>query len=62
MDLRGALNRFQDFFVQAFKIIVDSWKFSILWDDWPIFMISASNQHLRQDLKYTQQKPDRHNC
>ena len=30
------------FFVQAFKIVVRSWKFSrlllyILWDDWPIF-------------------------
>ena len=23
-------NKFQDFFVQAFKIIVDSWKFSML--------------------------------
>ena len=38
---------FQTFFVQAFKIVVDSWKFSllllyILWDYWPIFMISHS--------------------
>ena len=38
---------FQTFFVQAFKIVVDTWKFSmlllyILWDDWPIFMISGS--------------------
>ena len=37
---------FQTFFVWAFKIVVDSWKFSmlllyILWDDWPIFMISG---------------------
>ena len=37
---------FQTFFIQAFKIVVDSWQFSmlllyILWDDWPIFMISA---------------------
>ena len=35
---------FQTFFVGAFKIVVDSWKFSmlllyILWDDWPIFRI-----------------------
>ena len=34
---------FQTFFVQAFKIVVDSWKFRmlllyILWDDRPIFM------------------------
>ena len=38
---------FQIFFVQAFKIVVDSWKFSrlllySLWDDWPIFMISPT--------------------
>ena len=39
----------QTFFVWAFKFFVDSWKFiilllSILWDDWPIFMISDSNE------------------
>ena len=28
--VRGAFNMFTDFFVQAFKIIVDSWKYSIL--------------------------------
>ena len=38
---------FQSFFVQAFKIVIDSWKFSMLllyifWDHWPIFMISDS--------------------
>ena len=43
---------FQTFFVQAFKIVVDSWKLTmlllyILWDDWPIFMISASNEQLQ---------------
>ena len=56
---------FQTFFVQAFKIVVDSWKFSILllyilWDDWPIFMISASNEHLQQQLEYTLLKPHCH--
>ena len=35
-------------FVQAFEIGVDSQKFTmlllyILWDDWPIFMMSGSN-------------------
>ena len=25
----------------------------ILWDDWPIFMISDSNQQLQQELEYT---------
>ena len=32
----------------------------ILWDDWPIFMISASNEHLHQQLEYTLLRPDRH--
>ena len=56
---------FQTFFVRAFKIVVDSWKFSmlllyILWDDWPIFMISGSNEQLQQQLEYTLLKPDCH--
>ena len=57
---------FQTFFVPAFKIVVDSWKFSILllyilWEDWPIFMISRSNEQLQQQLEYTLLKPDCHN-
>ena len=65
VKLRGAFNRFPDFFVQAFKIVIDSWKFSILllyilWDDWPIFMISALNEQLQQQLEYTLLKPDCH--
>ena len=56
---------FQTIFVQAFKIVIDSWKFSmlllyILWDDWPIFMISGSNEQLQQELAYTLLKPDYH--
>ena len=56
---------FQTFFVQAFRIVVDSWKFSmlllyILWDDWPIFMISGSNEQLQQQLEYTLLKPGCH--
>ena len=56
---------FHTSFVQAFKIIVDSWKFSmillyILWDDWPIFMISGSKEQLQQQLEYTLLKPDFH--
>ena len=56
---------FQTFFVWALKIVVDSWKFSmllicILWDDWPISMISGSNEHLQQQLEYTLQKQDCH--
>ena len=56
--IRGAFNSFQTFFVQAFKIVVDSCKFTmlllyILWDDWPIFMISHSKEQLQQQLEYT---------
>ena len=56
---------FQTFFVQAFKIVIDSWKFTmlllyILWDDWPIFRISASNEQLQQQLEYTLLKPGCH--
>ena len=55
----------QTLFVLAFKIVVDSWKFSmlllyIIWDDWPIFMISGSNDQLQQQLEYTLLKPDFH--
>ena len=32
----------------------------ILWNDWPIFMISASNEQLQQLLEYTLLKPDCH--
>ena len=32
----------------------------ILWDDWPTFMISASNEQLQQGLEYTLLKPDFH--
>ena len=46
--------------VSRFKIVVDSWKFSMLWDDWPIFMISGSNEQLQQELEYTLLKPDSH--
>ena len=48
----------QTSFVQAFTIVIDSSKFSmlllyILGDDWPTFMISASNEQLQQQLEYT---------
>ena len=65
--IRRAFNKFPDFFVQTFKIVVDSWKFTILllyilWDDWPIFMISGSNEQLQQQLEYTRLKPDCQKC
>ena len=62
-ELRGEYDKFAEFFVRAFKIVVDSWKFTmlllyILWDDWPIFMISVSKEQLQHQLEYTQLKPD----
>ena len=50
--IRGAINKFPDFFVQAFKIVVDSWEFTllllyVLWDDWPIFMVTGSKEQLQ---------------
>ena len=56
---------FPGFFVQTFNIVVDPWKFSIillyiLWDNWPILMISGSNEQLQQQLEYTLLKPDCH--
>ena len=49
----------------AFKIVVDSWKFTllllyILRDDWLIFMISGSNEPIQLQLEYTLRKPDFH--
>ena len=54
---------FQSFFVWAFKIGEDSWKFNmlllyILWDDWSIFIISGSKEQLQHELEYTLLKPD----
>ena len=51
--------------VQISKIVVDSWKFTmlllyILCDDGPIFMILGSNQQLQQQLEYTLLKLDCH--
>ena len=65
MYVCGVFNKFPDFFVQAFKIVVDSWKFTmllwyILWVDRPIFFISGSNEQLQQELEYTLLKPDCH--
>ena len=56
---------FQTFFVWVFKVVIDSWKFSmlllyILWEDRPTFMISGSNEQLQQQLEYTLLKPDCH--
>ena len=64
-DVRGACDKFLDVFVWTFKIVVDSWSFSmwllyILRDDRPIIMISNSKEQLQQQLQYTLLKPDCH--
>ena len=56
---------FQTFFVWAVKIVVNSWKLSMLliyiwWDYWFIFMISGSNEQLQQQFEYTLLKPECH--
>ena len=56
---------FPDFLIWAFKIVIDNWKFSMLllyivWDEWPIFMISGSNEQLQQQMEYTILKPECH--
>ena len=61
----GEFNHFPDFLGGSFKIDGDSWKYSMLllytlWDDWPIFMISCSNEQLQQQLEYTLLKSDCH--
>ena len=65
MCIGGECNKFHNFFVHAFKIVIDTRKFSllllyILWDDWPIFMISGSKQQLQQQLEYNLLMPDCH--
>ena len=52
---------FQTFFKWAFKIVIDSWKFSmLLLYIWPIFIISGSNEQLHQELEYILLKPNCH--
>ena len=64
LKLRVAFNKFPSFFfAQAFKIVVDTLKSTMLllymlWDDWPIFVISGSNEEQRQESEYTLLKPD----
>ena len=65
LNIPGEFNKFTDSFLQAFKFVVDSWKvtiwlLNILWGDWPIFMISDSNEQLQQEWEYTLLKPDCH--
>ena len=52
-------------YIYIYTWFQDSWKFTmlllyILWDNWPIFMISGSNVQLQHELEYTLLKPDCH--
>ena len=52
-------------FYTGIRIVADSWKFTmfwlyVLWDDWPIFMISGSNELLQQEWECTLLKPACH--
>ena len=45
---------------KVWKLIVILILLYILWDDWPIFMISGWNQQLQKELEYTLLKSDCH--
>ena len=62
IKVRSEFNKFPDFFLRAFKIVVDSWEFTMLFSmKWrQIFMISGSNEQLQQQLEYTLLNPDCH--
>ena len=53
---------FQIFFPMGIYNCCRFWKIqlNILWDDWPIFMISGLNGQLQQQLEYTLLKSDCH--
>ena len=56
---------FQTFFVQEFKIVVDSWKFTILllyilWDDWPILWFHVQINSYSSNWNTHLLKPDCH--
>ena len=57
--IRGAFNKIQVFFVQAFKIVVCYFYTSYEMTD-QIFMISDSKEQLQFQLEYTLLKPDCH--
>ena len=64
--IHGTFNKFPDFFLDRhLKLSYDSWKFTmslldILWDGWPIFIVSGSKEQLLQELEYALLKPDCH--
>ena len=59
VHIHGTFKDFLDFFLYRhlkFTMLL----LYILWDDWPIFMIAASNEQLQQGLEYTLLNPDCH--
>ena len=63
---RDGFNKFPDFFVHAFKIVVDTWKIqyiiAIHLMRWLINFYDFYDKQLQQQLEYTQLKPDCHSC
>ena len=66
MHLNRAFNKFTDFFCTGIYNCRRHLKMQyvfllyILWDDWPIFMISASNEQLQKQFEYTLLKSECH--
>ena len=64
VGVRVAFNRFPDFFLyrhlKLLKTLANLVCYCYTSYDWPIFMISGSNQQLQQQLEYTLLKPDCH--
>ena len=65
VELRGAFDKFPDVCRMVIwncrrLLKIHYVNAIILWDDWPILMISASNEQLQQQLECTQLKPDCH--
>ena len=55
------INKFPDFFrmvIQNCRRRLTIHYVIVLWDDWPILMISGSYEQLQQKLEYTRLKPD----
>ena len=56
--LRGEFNKFPDFFVQAFKIVVDSWKFSYCYtsyemtDQFLLFQVQMNSYNSNWNTPY----------
>ena len=63
VNVRGAYDKFPGFFrvgIENCRRLLKIHYLIAIRDDWPIFMISRSNEQLQQQLEYTLLKPDCH--